>query len=33
MNLGIVTRLVGRAGLVLSKHAPTILTAAGTAVS
>lgn len=30
MNLGIVTRLVGRAGLVLSKHAPTILTAAGT---
>lgn len=31
MNLGIVTRLVGRAGLVLSKHAPTILTAAGTA--
>lgn len=31
MNLGIVTRFVGRAGLVLSKHAPTILTAAGTA--
>lgn len=31
MNLGIVTRLTGRAGLVLSKHAPTILTAAGTA--
>ena len=31
MNLGIVTRLVGRAGLVLSKHAPSILTAAGTA--
>ena len=31
MNLGIVTRLAGRAGLVLSKHAPTILTAAGTA--
>lgn len=31
MNLGVVTRLVGRAGLVLSKHAPTILTAAGTA--
>ena len=31
MNLGIVTRLVGRAGLVLSKHAPTILTAVGTA--
>ena len=31
MNLGIVTRLVGRAGLVLIKHAPTILTAAGTA--
>ena len=31
MNLGIVTRLIGRAGLVLSKHAPTILTAAGTA--
>lgn len=30
MNLGIVTRLTGRAGLVLSKHAPTILTAAGT---
>lgn len=30
MNLGIVTRLAGRAGLVLSKHAPTILTAAGT---
>lgn len=30
MNLGIVTRFVGRAGLVLSKHAPTILTAAGT---
>lgn len=31
MTLGIVTRLAGRAGLVLSKHAPTILTAAGTA--
>ena len=31
MNLGIITRLAGRAGLVLSKHAPTILTAAGTA--
>ena len=31
MNLGIVTRLAGRAGLVLSKHAPTILPAAGTA--
>ena len=31
MNLGIVTRLAGRAGLVLSKHAPTIMTAAGTA--
>jgi len=31
MNLGIVTRLAGRAGLVLGKHAPTILTAAGTA--
>lgn len=31
MNLGIVTRIAGRAGLVLSKHAPTILTAAGTA--
>lgn len=31
MNLGVVTRLAGRAGLVLSKHAPTILTAAGTA--
>ena len=31
MNLGIFTRLAGRAGLVLSKHAPTILTAAGTA--
>ena len=31
MNLGIVTRLAGRAGLVFSKHAPTILTAAGTA--
>ena len=31
MNLGVVTRIVGRAGLVLSKHAPTILTAAGTA--
>ena len=31
MNLGIVTRLAGRAGLVLSKHAPTILTTAGTA--
>lgn len=31
MNLGIVTRLAGRAGLVLSKHAPTILTAVGTA--
>ena len=31
MNLGIVTRLAGRAGLVLSKHAPTILTATGTA--
>ena len=31
MNFGIVTRLAGRAGLVLSKHAPTILTAAGTA--
>ena len=31
MNLGIVTRLAGRAGLVISKHAPTILTAAGTA--
>ena len=31
MNLGVVTRFVGRAGLVLSKHAPTILTAAGTA--
>lgn len=31
MNLGIVTRLAGRAGLVLSKHTPTILTAAGTA--
>ena len=31
MNLGIVARFVGRAGLVLSKHAPTILTAAGTA--
>ena len=31
MNLGIVTFLAGRAGLVLSKHAPTILTAAGTA--
>lgn len=31
MNLGVVTRLVGRAGLVISKHAPTILTAAGTA--
>jgi len=30
MSLGIVTRLAGRAGLVLSKHAPTILTAAGT---
>lgn len=30
MNLGVVTRLAGRAGLVLSKHAPTILTAAGT---
>ena len=30
MNIGIVTRLAGRAGLVLSKHAPTILTAAGT---
>lgn len=30
MNLGIITRLAGRAGLVLSKHAPTILTAAGT---
>lgn len=30
MNLGIVTHLAGRAGLVLSKHAPTILTAAGT---
>lgn len=30
MNFGIVTRLAGRAGLVLSKHAPTILTAAGT---
>lgn len=30
MNLGIVTRLAGRAGLVISKHAPTILTAAGT---
>lgn len=30
MNLGIVTRLAGRAGLILSKHAPTILTAAGT---
>lgn len=30
MNLGIVTRFVGRAGLVLSKYAPTILTAAGT---
>ena len=30
MNLGIVTRLAGRASLVLSKHAPTILTAAGT---
>lgn len=30
MNLGIVTRFAGRAGLVLSKHAPTILTAAGT---
>ena len=31
MNLGVVTRLAGRAGLMLSKHAPTILTAAGTA--
>lgn len=31
MNLGLVTRIAGRAGLVLSKHAPTILTAAGTA--
>ena len=31
MNLGIITRFVGRAGLVLSKHAPTILTTAGTA--
>lgn len=31
MNLGVVTRLAGRAGLILSKHAPTILTAAGTA--
>ena len=31
MNLGIATRFAGRAGLVLSKHAPTILTAAGTA--
>ena len=31
MNFGVVTRLAGRAGLVLSKHAPTILTAAGTA--
>lgn len=31
MNLGVITRLAGRAGLVLSKHAPTILTAAGTA--
>lgn len=31
MNLGVVTRLAGRAGLVISKHAPTILTAAGTA--
>ena len=31
MNIGLVTRLAGRAGLVLSKHAPTILTAAGTA--
>ena len=30
MNLGIMTRFAGRAGLVLSKHAPTILTAAGT---
>lgn len=30
MNLGVVTRLAGRAGLVLSKHAPTILTATGT---
>jgi len=31
MNLGVVTRLAGSAGLMLSKHAPTILTAAGTA--
>lgn len=31
MNFGVVTRIAGRAGLVLSKHAPTILTAAGTA--
>ena len=30
MNLGIVTRIAGRASLVLTKHAPTILTAAGT---
>ena len=31
MNLSVFTRVAGRAGLVLSKHAPTILTAAGTA--
>lgn len=31
MNLSFVTRIAGRASLVLSKHAPTILTVAGTA--
>lgn len=31
MNLSVVTRIAGRASLVLSKHAPTILTVAGTA--
>lgn len=31
MNLSFATRIIGRTSLVLSKHAPTILTAAGTA--
>lgn len=31
MNLSFATRIIGRTSLVLSKHAPTILTVAGTA--
>ena len=31
MNIGFIASIAGRAGLVIAKHAPTILTAAGTA--